>query len=283
LVPSRFPGAIFKGDGSSGGTYTGGPWKVVLHTTETAGVPAYLKKNKAGELKSVHPHLTYHASERTWVQHVSLDTAARALRNDKGGVETNRDQALQVEIVCYSAKHIAEAKPKSRIWVANLKSEHLADIREFLVFAHDEFGVELKWPGRQAFSSKQANAKGFRLGFDEWDQFGGVCAHQHVPEQDHWDTGALDWATLLGDSPDFIFISTGGLSSTQEEDQLAILSEEEQLELQKMLKLLKKAGSSVAFVQQAVEDIREKNDVERHHGGYVRRDELPVVDPSPPE
>jgi hypothetical protein len=283
LIPSRFPAAIFKGDGSSGGSYTGGPWKVVLHTTETAGVPAYRKKNKEGELKSVHPHLTYHAAARSWVQHVEFDTAARALRNDKGGVQTNRDQALQVEIVSYSNRHIAEAKPKTRIWVADLKPEHLADIREFLVFAHDEFGVEMKWPGRQAFSSKQANAKGFRLGFDEWDQFGGVCAHQHVPEQDHWDTGALDWAGLLGDSPDFIFISTGGLSSTHEEDQLAILSEEEQLELQKMLKLLKKAGSSVAFVEQAVEDIREKNDVERNHGGYVRRDELPVVDPSPPE
>ena len=31
----------------------------------------------------------------------------------------------------------------------------------------------------------------------EWDQFGGVCGHQHVPENTHWDPGAIDWDTLL--------------------------------------------------------------------------------------
>jgi hypothetical protein len=85
------------------------------------------------------------------------------------------------------------------LWVGNLSSVHLADIREFLEWTFIEFGVRDEWPGKQAFSYSEANAPGFRMKAGEWDSFGGVCAHQHVPENTHWDTGALDWATLMGD------------------------------------------------------------------------------------
>ena len=37
----KYPEATWLGNGVSAGRYTGGPWKVVLHTTETIGMPGY--------------------------------------------------------------------------------------------------------------------------------------------------------------------------------------------------------------------------------------------------
>ncbi len=107
-LPNRYPKATWLGNGVSGGSYHSadgelGPWRIVLHTTETASMPSYRSGNTA-------PHLTYDPGTRIWYQHTSLQTAARALRNPAGGVQTNRERALQVEIICYSAKGIADQR-----------------------------------------------------------------------------------------------------------------------------------------------------------------------------
>jgi hypothetical protein len=72
------------------------------------------------------------------------------------------------------------------------------DLREFLLWARQTFGVEMMWPERQALSYGEANSRGFRMRPTVWDAFGGVCGHQHVPEGNrHWDPGALDWNALM--------------------------------------------------------------------------------------
>ncbi len=185
----RYPEATWKGDGKSGGSYVGKPFRVVLHTTETAGVPGYSNGATA-------PHITYVPKTRQWVQHTNFNTAARALRNVSGGVQTNRANALQVEIVCYSAKNIAD-QSSSRLWVGDLTDDHYLDLRNFLSWVYANFDVSSTWPEKQAFSSREANASGFRMTGTEWNDFDGVCAHQHVPENTHWDTGALDWTRLM--------------------------------------------------------------------------------------
>ncbi len=189
----RYPEATWKGDGKSGGSYVGKPFRVVLHTTETAGVPGYGGGASA-------PHITYVPKARQWVQHTDFNTAARALRNVSGGVQTNRANALQVELVCYSAKNIAD-QSSSRLWVGELSDDHYQDLRDFLAWTYANFDVTATWPEKQAFSSRQANAPGFRMTDTEWNEFDGVCAHQHVPENTHWDTGALDWTQLIQDTP----------------------------------------------------------------------------------
>lgn len=181
----RYPPATWKGDGKSGGSYIGVPVKVVLHTTETIGLPGYNEGLSA-------PHLTYNPKTRVWVQHTDLKTAARALRNQTGGVETNRANAYQVEIICYSNKAIADGSA-SRLWVGDLDDLAYEDLRALI----DWTGVPVVWPGRQAFSYSQANAAGFRLGPDEWVNYNGIVGHQHVPENDHWDPGALDWNRII--------------------------------------------------------------------------------------
>ena len=186
-----YPKATWKGDGKTGGTFTGAPFKVVLHTTETSSLPDYAGGNSA-------PHLTYNPKTRDWVQHTDMTNAARALRNLAGGVETNRANALQVEIICYSAKNIAQ-QSTSRLWVGDLDDLAYEDLREFIAWT----GVPVVWPGRQAFSYSEANTAGFRLQPDEWIGWNGIVGHQHIPENDHWDPGALDWSKIIegGDLP----------------------------------------------------------------------------------
>lgn len=191
MSAERYPPATWKGDGVTAGSYQAGvPWRVVLHTTETEGVPGY----QSGQ---VAPHLTYDPRTRKWVQHTDLSVAARALRNLDGGVQTNRARALQVEIVCYSAKSVADAQPAERLWVGALPQTAYDDLGDFCAWAAEHYGIVERWPGRTALSYAQANAPGFRMGSSTWITFDGVCAHQHVPENDHWDTGALDFPRLL--------------------------------------------------------------------------------------
>jgi len=163
---------------------------VVLHTTETETIPGYLN----GE---VAPHLTYDPANDRWVQHNSFVIAGRALFNGPGGGETNRQNALQVEIVCYSDKGIADKV--DGIWVGDLEIDHIAAIRAFIDWCVDNYDVKLKWPGKQALSYGGANAPGFRMTMSAWEAFDGVCGHQHIPENYHWDPGALDWATLMAE------------------------------------------------------------------------------------
>lgn len=180
-----YPKAVWKGNGVSGGSYIGVPWRLVLHTTETEVLPSY-------DSGAFAPHLTYSPKTRTFYQHTSLLTAARSLRNEPGGIETNRANAIQLEIICYSNKPLADAEP-SRLWVGDLSPENLSDIREFAEW----LGVPPVWPGKQAASYAAANAAGFRMTESEWYAYNGICGHQHVPESDHWDPGMLDWDSLL--------------------------------------------------------------------------------------
>lgn len=190
MAPKLYPPAEFINDGVSGGSWVGAPYRVVLHTTETKGLPDYLN----GE---VTPHLTYDPANRKWWQHNSFLIAARALRNESGGIETNRMNAMQVEIICYSDKGLADSV--DGIWVAELTNDQLADIRAFIDWAVDNYGVKLEWPGKQAFNFTEANESGFRMSDSAWEIFDGVCGHQHVPENSHWDPGALDWDTLMAE------------------------------------------------------------------------------------
>ena len=122
--------------------------------------------------------------------------AARALRNASGGVQTNRERSLQLEIIAYSNRPIADVGDH-RDWVGDLTPEALGDIRDFIEWTGEHYGVEMVWPDRQALSYSAANTEGFKMTNKEWDQFGGVCGHQHVPENTHWDPGAIDWGRIV--------------------------------------------------------------------------------------
>ncbi len=199
MPPTRlYPKAAFRNIRLSGGSYVGSSWRLVLHTTETEGLPRYRGKNDKRD-GAVAPHITYLPKSREWIQDNGFLIAARALFNADGGVQTNRANALQVEIVCYSDKSKADAKP-GRLWVGDLPDTAYGDLAEFVHWVHSEFGIKMEWPERRALSFGEANAAGFRMSATTWNGFNGVCAHQHVPENEHWDTGALDISRILAEA-----------------------------------------------------------------------------------
>ena len=179
-----------------GGSFTGGPPKICLHTTETRGWPSY----RDG---SVAPHITVMAlpMERKLVarQHTSLNVAARALRNEDGGVQTNRDSVYQFELVGTCDPAYAVKYPDAFRWfdAPEWALLHLSTMVANIAVAK---GVLLQAPAFLPYPESYANKNGQRFSLSQWDNFNGVCGHQHVPENVHGDPGSLNVPFMLGTS-----------------------------------------------------------------------------------
>lgn len=179
-----------------GGANMGPVEKVVWHTTEGDGWPSYDDGKKA-------PHYTVRPDFRSktmlWRQHFPDDVNSRAMRNEPGGVQTNLDGALQVEIV--------GTCDETRSWPANmLRSWRLDDwqvegLALFVAWANREHGVPLAAPGLWLAYGKDVRAPGrvpasygdspARMTGRTWDRFRGHCGHLHAPENHHGDPGRL--------------------------------------------------------------------------------------------
>lgn len=174
-----YPSAIKTVKGNSAGPNVGGPYKGVLHTTEGStgnGAIAAFKTNNSW------PHFLVDYAGTVW-QFIDTDVAARALRNLAGGVETNRDSAIQVEVVGFAGK----------------PGEHpqvqLDALEALMRWIEATEGVKPVGPGR-AFANKYGQTA-LRFAPQQWDNFNGWCGHCHVPENDHWDPGTIDLDALL--------------------------------------------------------------------------------------
>lgn len=177
--------------GAGGGSFAGGPDKIVLHTTEggwDSSMSVFRSRLTAPHVMAAPPS---HPDGPRIVQFIPLDRSGYALRNDAGGAETNRDQVLQVEIVWYAAR-ARELTGRDLDWlgreVVGPLIEHAdGDIR---LTAPTFYGPDAGW----TLASSSARQ---RMSTTEWDNFNGVCGHQHVPENDHWDPGAIDIDRIL--------------------------------------------------------------------------------------
>jgi len=174
--------------GNSAGTMNGdGSRKLLLHATEggsiAGAVGAYTTNNSW-------PHLTVDCPERRIVQHLPLDVPARSLRNAAGGQETNRDGKIlvQIEMVGFAGTPATIGSKADLEWFGR---EVVAPIARLT-------GVPLtstvRWVAYPASFGKQAAQ---RLHGSDWDNYSGVCGHQHADENDHGDPGAIDIATIL--------------------------------------------------------------------------------------
>ncbi len=123
---------------------------------------------------------------RVW-QHISLRKAGRALKNLSGGVQTNREGCIQIEIVGQAVNPftddpvMVEGMAKLMRWI-----EQETDIPR-------SSGVTF-----HAYPSSYGNGMKQRLTFDQWRNYAGWLGHQHVPENSHGDPGAIDINRLLG-------------------------------------------------------------------------------------
>ena len=153
------------------GVHLGGPFKIVHHTTEgstASGAFAAFAANHSD------PHFTVDGA--TIFQHVSTNVAARSLRNAPGGVQTNRDSAIQIEVVGFAHK------PKD---VALLRN-----VARLCRWIEAEHGVPKTWPnGLPKAAVNGHDPGGHNRDATNWDTKGGHYGHSQVPENTHWDPG----------------------------------------------------------------------------------------------
>lgn len=153
--------------------------KLLLHTTETAGWPAYDGGASA-------PTITYNPwlSSGRWRQHNYIDTSARALRDPSGTqVRENQDGVVQVEIICYCDPKLYAKYGKG---VNKLPDSAYVDLGDFLAFLHTEYDVPLvRAPEWDTFPPSDS----IRMTGPEYDRFKGVLGHQHASGNTHGDPG----------------------------------------------------------------------------------------------
>lgn len=177
----------------------------VLHSTETNGWPGY-------DGGSMGPNYTGFPNFRTktidWRAHFEDEESSRALENRPGGVETNRANAIQVELIgTCDAKYRVSRRGWGKAgvnyvywsdapeWALNSLADFLADMnrRHGIPLSGPSmwltYGLDSRAPGRNPASYGKSPA---RFSFKEWQNFYGWCGHQHVPENDHGDPGSLD-------------------------------------------------------------------------------------------
>lgn len=170
---------------SSWGIYDddGDPFRGVIHTTET---DTYSPSTKSYYGRNVWPHATI-LPDRI-VQHIPINRAARALRNTEVPGSTNNEHAVQCEVVWRASK------------AASMPDDLLAQLAKWMRYVERTVGV------KPIFATFYGEGCGWTLASESarqrftpaaWRAFNGWCGHQHVPENSHWDPGALPVAKLL--------------------------------------------------------------------------------------
>lgn len=166
---ARCPFATWKPITGGVGAYSSGPFKIVHHTTEGSSASGAIGAYRANKSD---PHFTVDST--TIYQHIDTSSAARALANPAGGVQTNRDSAIQIEVVGFAGR------PKD---IATLKN--VAKLCRWIETTH---GVPKVWPnGFPRVGSRDPG--GHNRNASNWERKGGHYGHSQVPENTHWDPG----------------------------------------------------------------------------------------------
>ena len=169
--------------------------RVVLHSTEGTTIAG---AEGAYEADQSWPHVTADPWRRIVHQHYPLDRAARALLNAVGGVSPNRDHAIQIEIIGYSDRALAEHRNHQKFVLADMTDDDLkwlaeVVLRPILAATGVPAVTFVQWPPYPA----SYGDNGVRLTADEWiESAAQVLGHMHVSENLHGDP-TLDIHRLL--------------------------------------------------------------------------------------
>lgn len=163
------------------GSFTGGPYKIVHHTTEGKSAQGAFDAFKA---KKADPHFTVDATKV--YQHIDTGLAARALRHPAGTPETNRDSAVQIELVGFAG--------------ASKNARALANVARLCRWLEATHAIPREWPaGPPKAPVHGGDPGGHKRDQATWDAKGGHYGHSQVPNNTHWDPGysALESAYVL--------------------------------------------------------------------------------------
>jgi hypothetical protein len=190
-----FPEAI-RDPGNDSGKYTDtGEPKGLLHTTEGK---TYAGARQAYVLNNSWPHATctYETGRFVIYQHVPLSKPSRALRNQVGGGETNRDNVIQLEIVGTADRH--KAGSWGTQYVENFPTPYLDGIARWMRFVNQNRGVPNRCTVKfKTYPESYGASNGIRLSSSKWDAYTGWLGHQHAAENTHGDPGAIAIDYLL--------------------------------------------------------------------------------------
>jgi hypothetical protein len=176
------PGAERVASSRSGGSYLAGPWRFVFHTIEAEPSADAFRRLAASHANP--PHLWAMPSADLLLQTIPLHRSAYALARP-GSTQTNRLQAVQVELWGYAAK-MAGASQAVLDWLAD---RVLAPVARMVPINLDN----VRPPGGEHCYGTGSPC---RMSADEWARFDGVCGHKDVPTNSHWDPGGLDMAAI---------------------------------------------------------------------------------------
>lgn len=174
------------------------------HSTEGLNLPSYGGGGSAPNLTAV-PLI---ADRRlAWYQHFRIDTSSRALVNSPGGVETNTNNNVQVEIVgTCDEKHRKTWTIGGKTYRAGVDYIYMGDLPDWLI---DDLADYCVWLYKEhkvpltsglvfkAYPGSYGKNNGVRLTGAEANKFKGHLGHQHWPENDHGDPGAFPMANIL--------------------------------------------------------------------------------------
>lgn len=156
------------------------PRVAVIHTTEGywSGSLAVFKQSNA-------PHFL--VDKGRIAQLLPLGWIGAALENASGGVETNGWAVAQIEVVGFS---------KATPWVF---PKETMDVLANLMYA---LKLECDVPFFRPFPDTMpplpwATTDFSRRKSGKWGTTAGWFGHVEVPENSHWDPGALDWSQLI--------------------------------------------------------------------------------------
>lgn len=176
--------------------------KQVVHTTETK---KYTPSEDSYYGHQLWPHATLAEINSVWTlfQHLPLNRSSACMRNLVGGVETNRDGCIQIEIA----------------WIAadgqNLPTGALDKLREWLLWVSQMTQIPYIFVDNFHYyppeNNHQLGKEPWRLRGATWDNFKGILGHQHADENVHGDPGKINVAYLQAGSS---FPTTGVKMST---------------------------------------------------------------------
>lgn len=171
---------------------------LVLHTTEGPSWPGYAGGTVAPNYTGMPP---VGHTNGSWRAHFPDEKSSRAMENRGGGVQTNTQNSVQVELIgtcdpknkkSWNGKGIQRAGVDYVYW-PDANEEQLEWLADFVLDMHKRHGLQLRAPFPfNAYPSSYGNNNGDRMTFAEWNKFAGICGHQHVPENSHGDPGDLD-------------------------------------------------------------------------------------------
>lgn len=183
-APLWLPGAVAVPSAHDGGSMTGSDAYATFHTFE--GPYSLTAVNAAKRLIAAGNEvtLTFNPVLGGIAQMVPANRAGRGLMNNPGGVETNRQGKvnIQIEVVAYAAHP----------WTQDLTEAGRADLRRLLAWL-DALGVPRTHPAGDQGPGPNGP---FNRSTAAWNGSGGYFCHGDVPENWHWDHGGVKFSDV---------------------------------------------------------------------------------------